>query len=232
MLIVLWVAVMSGRVLAIGDVHGCDRALGALLGMVAPSPDDTVVFLGDAVDRGPSSKQVVNRILSLRDTCKVVFIMGNHEEMMRDAISGRGLFNQWLDVGGRATLDSYGGSVDDVPPEHIRFLVTAAPFWETDTEIFIHASLESDVSLVNQSSTFLRWKHLGGLERRHVSGKRVICGHTPQTDGRPLVLDGWVCIDTFPHGGQWLTCLDVASNQVVQASEKGDVRGFPLSRCS
>ena len=73
-------------------------------------------------DRGPSSKQVVDTILSLQDTCRVVFIMGNHEEMMRDAISGRGLYNQWLRSGGQATLDSYGGSLENVPPEHIRFV--------------------------------------------------------------------------------------------------------------
>ena len=89
-----------GRILAIGDVHGCHRALDTLLGVLALTSSDTVVFLGDAVDRGPDSKLVVDRILSLRDTCKVIFITGNHEEMMRDAISGRGLVNQWLRAGG------------------------------------------------------------------------------------------------------------------------------------
>ena len=224
---------MAGRLFAIGDVHGCHRALVALLGVLAPSSNDTVVFVGDAVDRGPSSKQVVEEILALRESCKVVFILGNHEEMMRNAISGRGLMNQWLkDCGGQATLDSYGGSVDSIPPEHIRFLVTAAPFWETDTDIFVHASLESGISLANQTGDFLRWKHLSGSERPHISGKQVICGHTPQTDGVPLVFDGWVCIDTFPQGGQWLSCLDVESNHVFQASEDGDVRDFPLSKYS
>ena len=221
-----------GRTLAIGDVHGCHRALTALLGVLRPAKDDTVVFLGDAVDRGPSSREVVSQILSLRNTCKVVFIMGNHEEMMRNAISGMGLFNAWLCAGGEATLDSYGGSIDQIPPQHIRFLMTGLPFWESDTEIFVHASLEPNVSLKNQTSDFLRWKHLGGSERPHISGKRVICGHTPQKDGVPLVFPGWVCIDTFAHGGMWLTGLDVVSNQVYQASEDGRVRDFPLSQYS
>ncbi len=223
---------MLGRILAIGDVHGCYRALVTLLGFVAVSAVDTLVCIGDVVDRGPSSKQVVDRLLSLRTTCKVIVIMGNHEEMMRDAISGRGLLNAWLENGGRATLDSYRGSIDAIPPDHIRFLLSAQPYWETDNEIFVHACLEPDVSLANQTSDFLRWKHIGGSERRHVSGKRVICGHTPQKDGIPLVFDGWVCIDTFPQGGKWLTCLDVESNEVFQASESGDTRKFPLSRYS
>jgi len=219
---------MTGRILAIGDVHGCHRALTTLLGLVAVAAADTVVLIGDVVDRGPSSRQVVEHLLSLRGTCKVVLIMGNHEEMMRDAISGRGLFNAWLEAGGQATLDSYGGSIDNIPPDHIRFLVSAQPFFETDTEIFIHASMEADQSLLNQTSDYLRWKHLGGSERPHLSGKRVICGHTPQADGIPLVLNGWVCIDTFAHGGKWLTCLDVETDQVFQASQDGRTRQFPL----
>ena len=140
-----------GRILAIGDVHGCHRALVTLLGVLALTPSDTVVFLGDAVDRGPDSKLVVDRILSLRDTCKVVFITGNHEEMMRDAISGRGLVNQWLQAGGQATVDSYGGSLENVPPEHIRFLVSGSQFWESESDIFVHACVESGICLLYTS---------------------------------------------------------------------------------
>ena len=221
-----------GRILAIGDVHGCHRALVTLLGVLALTSSDTVVFLGDAVDRGPNSKLVIDRILSLRDTCKVIFITGNHEEMMRDAISGRGLVNQWLGAGGQATLDSYDGSLENVPPEHIRFLVSGSQFWESDSDIFVHACVESGISLNNQTSDFLRWKHIGGMESPHVSGKRVVCGHTSQTDGVPFVFDSWVCIDTYPHGGKWLTCLDCESDHVVQASQDAEVREFPLSKYS
>jgi serine/threonine protein phosphatase 1 len=222
---------MSGRLLAIGDVHGCHRALTTLLGIVGICATDTVVFLGDLVDRGPSTKEVIQEVLSLQKTCRVVLLMGNHEEMMRDCLSGRGMMRVWLDSGGRQTVTSYG-SIDDIPPQHIRLLLSAEPFWETEKEIFVHASLEPDVSLRNQTSEYLRWKHLGGSERPHVSGKRVICGHTPQKDGIPLVLRGRVCIDTFACGGKYFTCLDVASDQVFQASELGATREFPLSRYS
>ena len=221
---------MAGRVLVIGDVHGCDIALRTLLEMISVTADDTVVFLGDVVDRGPSTKQVIDRLLNLRQSCNVVLIMGNHEEMLRDAVAGRPIMDIWLEVGGREALDSYGGSIDDIPPEHIRFVLSAQPFFETDREIFVHANLEPDVSLANQTADFLRWKRVAGSERPHPSGKRVICGHTPQADGVPLVFDGWACIDTFPHGGQWLTCLDVATDQVYQAAEDGSTREFSLSR--
>lgn len=221
-----------GRILAVGDVHGCHTALVTLLKVLLLNSDDTLVFLGDVVDRGPDSKQVVDQILSLRDTCHVICIIGNHEQMMRDAISGRGLVNHWLDSGGQATLDSYGGSIETIPSEHIRFLVSGLQFWESDSDIFVHACLEPRISLNNQTSDFLRWKHIGGMESPHISGKRVICGHTGQVDGIPLVFDGWVCIDTFPHGGKWLTCLDCENNHVFQASQTSQVREFSLSKYS
>ena len=223
---------MAGRTLAIGDVHGCHRALLSLLEMVALTQADTVVFLGDLVDRGPNSKQVIEHAISLRDTCSVISLMGNHEEMMKNAIAGHGLLNAWLDAGGAATLESYGGSIDNISPDHIRFIMSGAPFYETDAEIFVHASLESDISMPNQSSEFLRWKHVGGSEKPHASGKRVICGHTSQTDGFPLIFDGWVCLDTYPHGGKWLSCLNVETNQMFQANESGETREFPLSQYS
>ena len=196
--------------------------------MLAVSPTDTLVFMGDVVDRGPSTRQVIDEILSLNETCKVVALMGNHEEMMRDALSGRGLLNPWLDAGGRETLESYGGELSDVPSEHIRFLLSTQQYWETETEIFVHASVEPGVSMPNQTVEFLRWKHVTGSEPPHRSGKRIICGHTSQIDGYPFVFDGWACIDTYAHGGKYLSCLDVETGDVYQASQTGETRQLTI----
>lgn len=195
-----------------------------------PTPGDTVVLLGDMVDRGPGTRQVIDRLLQLKSTCKLIAIMGNHEEMMRGAITGRGLFNFWLDAGGKATLDSYGGNEKNIPPAHIRFLTSCVPYWVSDREIFLHANLEPGVSLKNQTAEWLRWKHLGGSEAPHPSGKRIICGHTPQTDGVPWVSNGWVCLDTCPLAGKYLSCLDVATNDLYQATQTGVVRLSSLAR--
>lgn len=223
---------MHARILAIGDVHGCDAALTTLLAAVKVQPEDTLVFLGDLMDHGPGSKEVMAKLMELKRECKVIYIMGNHEELMRDAISGRGSFEMWERVGGKATMESYGGNVVGILPEHIRTLLSAQPFWETDTEIYVHACLEPNVSLPNQTRDWLRWKHLGGSERPHRSGKRVICGHTPQYDGYPLVFDGWVCLDTYCHGGKFLSCLEVGPDVVFQASQSGELRQFSLSQYS
>ena len=69
---------MPGRLLAIGDIHGCDTALGVLLDAMSITAEDTLVVLGDVVDRGPGTKQVVDRLIELRDLCQFVFIKGNH----------------------------------------------------------------------------------------------------------------------------------------------------------
>ena len=172
---------------------------------------------------------MIDCLINVQRTCKLITLQGNHEEMMCDAISGRGLYNAWLDAGGQATVDSYGGDAQHIPPSHIRFLLSCSPFWENGNDIFVHAGLEPGISLKNQRAEWLRWKHLGGSEAPYAPGKRVICGHTPQDDGRPWVFDGWVCLDTNVYRGQYLSCLDVRENVVYQANQAGAVRSFPLS---
>lgn len=223
---------VPGRTFAVGDIHGCNQALVALLAMLDLAGEDTVVVLGDFVDRGPETRQVIDTLLALQQTCRLVTLLGNHEEMMRDALSGRGLYNPWLEMGGQAALDSYGNDPRNIPPSHIRFLVSCSPYWETDREIFVHAGLEPNVSLKNQRAEWLRWKRLQGTEAPHPSGKRIICGHTPQVDGRPGVYDGWVCLDTWAYRGQYLSALDVAADVVYQANQTGATRSFPLARAS
>ncbi|MEX0715420.1 MAG: metallophosphoesterase [Planctomycetaceae bacterium] len=231
------------RTLAIGDIHGCDVALDALLELVAPAGGDLVVVLGDVVDRGPGSKQAIDRLLALRDACRLVFLQGNHEDMLLRAIDGEGWIAPWLEFGGYETLRSYGavgkrdgllrrslarvfaGRPQRLPSEHVEFLRAALPWFETDDAIFVHANLEPGVPLDRQKPDWLLWKHLTGDERPHPSGKRVVCGHTSQKHGCPVTLDGWVCIDTHAYGGQRLTCLDVATDTVWQTSQEGEAFG-------
>ncbi len=215
---------MPGRTLAIGDIHGCDVALQTLLPMLALGPDDTVVVLGDAVDRGPASRQVIERLLLLQQECRLVFILGNHEQMLLESLDGNGPVEAWLRYGGAETLLSYGGDPRKIPVAHRDFLRSGLDYWETDSELFIHATLEPGVAVDRQNSEWLRWTHLSGFEVPHPSGKRIVCGHTPQKNGLPLSFDGWICIDTYAWGTGWLTCLDVATNEWVQANEAGQSR--------
>ena len=221
---------MSGRILAIGDIHGCDVALEVLLSSLTISQGDTVVVLGDVIDRGPNTRRCIELLLRLRETCRLVLIQGNHEEMLFDALQeGEHLLQAWLGFGGHETLQSYGGRVDQIPVEHFRFLEMAVPYWESDTHIFIHASLEPNKELDRQTSHWLRWTRVAGDEPPHPSGKTVVCGHSAQENGFPLAWNGWICIDTWAYGGGWLTCLNLNTGTFVQSHQSGMFRtGFSI----
>ena len=217
------------RTLAIGDVHGCAAALDALLRAVRPTPDDLIVALGDYVDRGPDSAGVLNRLLRLDETHRLVCLRGNHEQMMADARAG-GELAFWLSCGGDATLASYcpfddRGTLADVPDEHWHFLEKRCVDWfETDTHLFVHGGVVPHLPMDRQTPLVLRWKTFGDA-RPHAGGKVMVCGHTPQRNGRPKDVGYAVCVDTNAYGDDgWLPGLDVNGGHYWQANERGEVR--------
>ena len=215
---------MSQRTFVVGDIHGCNFALDLLLNKLKLTSDDTFVVLGDAVDRGPGTKEVVERLLDVQQTCKLVFIMGNHEEMLLDTLQGGPSESIWLNNGGTEALESYGGSYESIPESHIEFFKSGRDYWESDSAIFVHANLQPDVPLEEQTREWLRWARLSGNEPPHPSGKRVFCGHTPQMTGLPAVFDGWVCLDTWACNGLYLTCVDLSSDEIHQTTQSGEIR--------
>ena len=217
-----------GRHLAIGDVHGCATSLGVLLECVNPLPDDVVVTLGDYVDRGPDSRGVIELLLGLGKRCQHIALRGNHEIMLLDARQSQSWLRPWLEHGGTQTLASYGSSFDDMPAEHLDFLEqTLLPFYECDTHFFVHANARDDVPLEQQPDAALYWQKFRN-PKAHMSGKIMVCGHTPQSSGLPVRNEHAICIDTKAYADDgWLTCLDVGSGQIWQANESGDTRdGF------
>jgi serine/threonine protein phosphatase 1 len=228
---------MLPRSLAIGDIHGCSRALEALIGAIGPRPEDVIVTLGDYVNRGPDSRGVLDRLIDLERRCTLISILGNHEQQLLAAIDGEpsAVFN-WLDMGGVTTLASYGAQrvteadLAQIPAVHIAFLRRCRDFYETESHIFVHAQYLPDLPMDEQSPLFLRWESLReSTPGPHDSGKKVIVGHTPQKSGEILDLGHLVCIDTYCHGGGWLTALDVHTAEVWQANREGQLRR-PLSQ--
>jgi serine/threonine protein phosphatase 1 len=221
------------RTVAIGDIHGCALAFRALLDAVAPGPDDRVVTLGDYVDRGPDSRSVLNRLIRLEEECRLVAILGNHDEMLLQA--SRGHYSSiYLGMGGLATLTSYGGSGPNdialIPHEHIAFLERCVDSFEIDTHIFVHASYVSHLPMCQQPVLALRWESLRDeVPAPHHSGKVVIAGHTSQRNGEILDLGHIKCIDTCCYGGGWLTALNVRSGQIWQTNQAGELRTGQLS---
>jgi serine/threonine protein phosphatase 1 len=220
------------RILAIGDVHGCLRAFTTLLAAVAPRPTDLIVTLGDYVDRGPDSRGVLDELIRLHRTSRLIALRGNHDQMMQEArdrtVDDRWM---WLSCGGRQTLASYGLSsdedadLDQIPESHWQFLDDVCVDWyETERHFFVHASVHPEVPLADQPTYMLLWEKLYEPVI-HVSGKVMVCGHTKQNNGVPLDLGPTVCIDTGAYANNgWLTCLDVLARRYWQANQRGELR--------
>ncbi|HXD87550.1 MAG TPA: metallophosphoesterase family protein [Urbifossiella sp.] len=219
------------RLLAIGDIHGCLLQFNDLLKLVQPTSEDRLILLGDYVDRGPDSRGVLDRILELQRTLpNLICLRGNHEILMLDSRDQPANQKMWLSVGGLQTLGSYGtasgraGKHADVPQEHWDFLASGLlPYYETEEHIFVHAGVNYNDPLDEQDDGSLYWEFLRG-EMRHHSGKTVVCGHTAQKSGEVKVIPGAVCIDTYAHGGGWLTCLDALSGRFWQVNFLGKPR--------
>ena len=216
---------MPPRTIAVGDIHGCSTALAALLELIDIHPDDTLITLGDYVDRGIDSKGVLDLLIALEVRCRLIPILGNHDEMMLHAKDSRSDLQFWLACGGDAALDSYGSTsqIDLIPSSHFRFLERCLPFFETDTHFFVHANYKPVLPLNRQDDSTLRWLSLRDfVPERHCSGKIAVLGHTPQPD--LLDLGHLICIDTGCCNGGWLTALDVVSGTVWQVDDKGRKR--------
>ena len=209
------------RTFVIADIHGCSRQLAELLVKIKPlAGDDTVIFIGDYIDRGPDSKGVIDEILQFRaEHDRVITLMGNHEYMFLNALKGRGL-GDFLINGGEATLRSYG--IDPVPvtemarklpPKHLAFLQNLLPYWEDEEYIYVHAGLQPGVHLTQQSSDWLFWSRDAFINSAYNFGKKVIYGHTPYD--KPRIDDNKIGIDTGAVYGGALTCLVLPENAFI-----------------
>jgi serine/threonine protein phosphatase 1 len=222
---------MSGtapRTIAIGDVHGYLAALDGLIGLIEPRAEDTLVVLGDYIDRGPDGPGVFDRLIELGYKCRLVPILGNHDELLLAICEGhRDAIGDWLRFGGDTTFRSYDGQVPEaVPDEHVDFLRGCRDVYETATHFFVHGNYLEQVPLAEQPADVLRWRsireHAPGP---HVSGKKAVVGHTAQHNGEVLDLGHLICIDTYIYGDGWLTALDVDSGQIWQVDQEGQPRG-------
>ena len=214
---------MSPRTIAVGDVHGHSAALTALIDAINPAADDTIITLGDYVDQGPDSRGVLEQLVALGQTCRLVPLMGNHEEMMLDAFENPARQEQWMAYGGRITLDSYGlpGELQQVPKEHLGFLEQLRLYFETETHFFVHGNYVPNMSIDRQPSQTVLWLPLDDLPGPHYSEKVAVLGHTPQKSGKLLDLGYLKCIDTGCGYAGRLTALDVGSGHVWQVNEMG-----------
>jgi len=218
---------MAGRIIAIGDIHGCLTALRAVLEACDPRPQDTVVTLGDYIDRGPNSCGALEELIRLAHRCQLVPILGNHDELLLNILAGRRyLLNDWLAFGGAATLASYQcDAPEEIPPAHVEFLKACRPWYESPRHFYVHGSYIARLPLKKQPPEVLRWDAIRDrAPGPHRSRKIAIVGHTSQKNGEVLDLGYLKCIDTCVYGDGWLTAMDVTTDQIWQADKHGNPR--------
>jgi serine/threonine protein phosphatase 1 len=212
----------SGRLFAIGDIHGCVDELTAMLSTIAPARGDTVVFVGDYIDRGPAVRDVIEVLLELRrGPADYVFLKGNHEDMMLSFLGLPGHYGEsFLFNGGAPTLESYGASecalaLERIPADHVDFLKTLATSYLHPPYLFVHAGISPLLQLEEQSVEDMLWIRQEFIFNPHQLGATVVFGHTPM---RAVMVDlpYKLGIDTgLVYGGK-LTCVEFNEGVLYQ----------------
>ena len=234
-------ALEARRVFAIGDIHGCSDLLTGLLGAISQetAADETpplLVFLGDYVDRGPGSRQVVEQLLELRSQAPDArFLCGNHEEAMLHFLNDLEAGMAWTGYGGKATMQSYGvepprdeTDLDAwrathqalkaaIPESHMRFLWGLENMVELGDYLFVHAGVHPDRPLNAQHTKDLRWIREPFLSDSRRLGKVIVHGHTPSAD--PFADERRIGVDTWAYRTGVLTAieLDAEDRRFIQA---------------
>jgi serine/threonine protein phosphatase 1 len=224
------------RIYAIGDVHGCAGLLDALLLQIDadcqryPPSHALIVFLGDYIDRGPASKEVLDLLLKCQRTHEAVFLKGNHETFVDRFLDDPSILEEWRLCGGLETLMSYGlkpslsPSADEqamlaeefgrlIPKQHLQFLESLDLSFTCGDFLFVHAGIRPDVPLRKQKEDDLLWIRDEFLcwERRFE--KIIVHGHTPV----PAldIRSNRINIDTGAFATGRLTCVIIEGSAIV-----------------
>ena len=210
--------------LAIGDIHGCLQSLNGLLKKLSDYSDYTYVFVGDYIDRGPDSKGVVDRVMEFSEDNDCVFLRGNHEQMLLDAVFNNNL-DMWLMNGGKSTLSSYDATYDNlnIPDKHIEFYKKTKLYHDTEKYFFVHAGLSPEHTIEecledkSKHGDFL-WgrSHLNAFDTPWE--KTVVFGHTPRPHPirkpRMLGIDTGCVYDSLGYGK--LTAVALPEQDFIQ----------------
>lgn len=245
------------RIYAIGDVHGRVDLLARLLPRLtrdAASWDDgrqpVLVFLGDLVDRGDHSREVLElAIAAKQDWTQIIYLRGNHEAALLKFLENPTKGSSWLNFGGKQTLASYGVSMPALNAEptaldstaqelatamngHLPFLKATRLMFQSGEVVFSHAGIDPDCALYVQTEDALLWGKSSFLERGGPSGLRVVHGHWDNP--KPVVRPDRLCLDTGAYYSGTLTAARLDNDTtLIQAGvfedEAADCKTLPTA---
>ncbi|MGN0031798.1 MAG: metallophosphoesterase family protein [Candidatus Gastranaerophilaceae bacterium] len=181
------------RIVGISDIHGEYEKLCRVLEKVNPQETDTIVFMGDYIDRGSKSKEVVDKIISMQDVCNCVYLIGSHEYALLHANEDEYYNYLFWNYGGDATAKSYG-SFENIFNTHGDFFNSLKPYYITDNYLFVHAGIRAGIPLENQSLVDMVYIRSEFFNKKHDLPYKIIFGHTEFDT--PMIKEDKICIDT------------------------------------
>lgn len=222
------------RLYVIGDIHGRADLLEEMLGLIhedlhgASVQSAVEIYLGDYVDRGSNSRDVIDMLLGTPVADQRICLMGNHDQIFLNFMNEPNVIASWMELGGLETLLSYGlrpkltmrpddvkqihaGLLAALPSAHRQFLQQLKLTHRCGDYFFVHAGVKPGVDLEKQSNDDLLWIREPFLTSTRKFGAIVVHGHTPDTS--PVVLPNRICIDTGAYITGVLTCLVLESGE-------------------
>ncbi len=214
------------NVFAVGDVHGCYRKLANLMERLPLEPGtDFLIFLGDYIDRGPESREVINYLLEVqRKVRNAVFLLGNHEyALLEYSRTGNLDYLRMLrSMGIEKTLSSYSespvsslGDLSFMPGEHVRFMESLRPYFRLGSYLFVHAGTIPGEDMDCCGLDRLLTVRDRFLQAERVSDEIIVFGHTPFET--PFVTHGKIGIDTGAAYGNLLTAVELPKMRFYHA---------------
>jgi diadenosine tetraphosphatase ApaH/serine/threonine PP2A family protein phosphatase len=223
------------RVYAVGDIHGRADLLEEVLHHIDSdlstcSQHVIQVFIGDYVDRGPSSRLVLDQLIERAKTQELIFLKGNHESLLIDFLNNAAVLNTWQHLGGLHTLMSYGLAPslspdsatqeafavalnEAMPDSHRHFLHNLRLFFLCGDYFFSHAGVRPGIPLSDQKEDDLLWIRKDFLSYEGGFGKIIVHGHSPVSE--PEFRHNRINIDTGAYATGKLTCLILENDELI-----------------
>lgn len=208
----------------IGDIHGAYRALEQCLSRAEFNYDsDHLICLGDVCDGWPDTKRCIDELLKIKN---ITYVIGNHDQWTLNWMKTKVVEEIWRTQGGAATISSYATGIPDT---HIEFLEKARPYFISGNKLFVHAGIDPDRPLTQQTVSTFAWDRrliqrayaFINQETKHKITKfdEVYVGHTPIPFARPMqACEVWM-MDTGAGWGGVLSMMNIETKKVYTSDK-------------
>lgn len=220
---------MKKRLFAIGDIHGCFKSFRELVERkIKIKKSDKLILLGDYIDRGNQSREVIDYIIKLqKKDYDIISLIGNHESMMLDALDNDELLSAWIQNGGSATLESFGiMSLKQLDKLYVDFFKGLQFYYLFNNFLFVHAGFNDEISNPFEDKYRMIWSRREKYKNPILKNKIIIHGHSPiselsckqniQANNKVINIDtGCVYPDKVGYGR--LSAIELYSRELFSA---------------